>query len=91
MLHTYGAVWREEGEVSQSDRQAMAVFVRQQPIRATARLGDLEEETEATDFLRDITEWAFEVDGLSEGDRAEAEEWHGGIRKWARPSAQGHD
>ena len=54
--HTYGVIWREAGEVSQADREAVASFVRLQPIRATADLSDLEGKTEATDFVRDIKE-----------------------------------
>jgi hypothetical protein len=77
MLHTYGAVWRESGEVSASDREAMANFLRHRPIRATARLGDLEVKNDATDFVRDITEWVFDVDGLTDEDREKAAAWYG--------------
>jgi hypothetical protein len=86
-LHTYGAIWREAADVSQTDREAVASFVRLQPIRATARLGDLEKETEATDFLRDITEWVFDVDGLSDEDRFRAAEWDSRIQ--GRPPSPG--
>lgn len=89
MRHTYGAVWREAGEVSQRDREAVAGFLRRQPIRATARLGDLEETTEATDFLRDLTEWVFDVDGLSDEDTVRAAEWRDRLHKRPAPPCRG--
>jgi hypothetical protein len=84
MVHTCGIVFRKEGEVSQHDRERVAEFIRQQPILATARIGELEQETESTDYFRPITEWVFAVDNLSDADRVQAAAYHEQIRRLGR-------
>src|SRR5690242_19885227 len=80
MIRTHGIVFRKGGEVSQQDRERLAGFIREQPILATARIGELEEETESTDYLRDITEWVFAVDNLTGADRDQAAAYHEDLR-----------
>jgi hypothetical protein len=63
--NTYGVVHRKRWGVKEADRQALADWIRAQPIRATVRLGALEEDTAVTELARDITEWVFEVNNLS--------------------------
>jgi hypothetical protein len=84
MARTRGIVYRKEGEVSQQDRERVAGFIGQQPIFATARIGELEVETEATDYFREVTEWVFAVDNLTDADRAQAAAYDEHIRRWLR-------
>ena len=65
MVRTRGVAYRKGGDATPADREALAEFLRAQPVLGAVRLGGLEEETEATDFFRDITEWVFAVDNLT--------------------------
>jgi hypothetical protein len=58
--------------VKETDRVALADWIKTQRIRARAKLGSLEEDTESTDLCRDITECIFEVDNLTKEDRKAA-------------------
>jgi hypothetical protein len=78
---TRGIVFRKAADTTRQDREAVAAFVRQQPIAATARIGELERETEATDYFRPVTEWVFAVDNLTDADRAEAAAYHQEMRR----------
>ena len=62
--YTYGVVHRKRWGVKETDRQAFADWIKKQPLRCTARLGRLEEDTPTTDLVREITESRFEVDNL---------------------------
>jgi hypothetical protein len=62
MTNTYGVVHRKRWGVKEEDRIAVADWIKIQRIRATVRLGELEEDNDSTEFGRDITEWVFEVD-----------------------------
>jgi hypothetical protein len=64
MINTYGVVYRKRWGVKEEHRVALADWIKLQPIRCTARLGELEEDTESTDLDRDITEWVFQVENL---------------------------
>jgi hypothetical protein len=59
---SYGAVFRKRWGVKEEHRLALADWIKAQPIRATVRLGDLEEDDQSTVLVREITEWVFEVD-----------------------------
>ena len=72
MANAYGVVYRKRWGVKEADRQAVSEWIKSQRIRATVRVGELEEYTESTDLVRDITEWVFEVDNLTKKDRREA-------------------
>jgi hypothetical protein len=87
-VRCYGIVYRKKGDVSQQDREDMAEFIRQQPILATARIGELEQETESTNYVRPVTEWVFAVDNLTDADRAEAAAYHEEIRRWVRTAQE---
>ncbi len=89
MVRTRGIVFRKEGEISQQDRENVACFIRQQPILAIARIGEVEQETEFTDYFRDITEWVFPVDNLSDADRVQAAEYDEHIRQRMRSINKG--
>jgi hypothetical protein len=70
-LHLYGNVGRKDQSVTEDDRQALAAWARVQRFHGTVRLGRIES---GDIWLREITEWEFEVDNLSvsEAERAEA-------------------
>ena len=72
MANTYGVVHRKRWGVKEKDRVAFAEWIKAQRVRCTVRLGELEEETESTDLVREITEWIFEVDNLTKDDRKAA-------------------
>jgi hypothetical protein len=77
---TRGIAYRKEGDATQQDRERVGEFIRQQPISATARIGDLEQDTESTNYFRPVTEWEIEVDNLTDAERAEAAAYHEEIR-----------
>jgi hypothetical protein len=89
MVHTRGDVRGRERPVSEDDRQALARWAKAQPVRCKARLGALEEDREGIDFFRDVIEWVFQVDNLTESDRAEAVEYHQRTRDWVRRAQEG--
>ncbi|WP_020470398.1 hypothetical protein [Zavarzinella formosa] len=69
-LHLYGDVSRKNRPVTEQDRLALGEWARNQRFRGTVRLGAVES---GDSHLRKITEWVFEVDNLSEAERAEAD------------------
>jgi hypothetical protein len=84
MIHTTGIVFRKDGEISQQDRERLAQFISQQPILATVHIGELEQQTESTDYFRPITEWVFSVDNLTQADRLQAAAYLEKIRQLGR-------
>jgi hypothetical protein len=82
MAHTYGVVYRKRWGVKEADRIALAEWIKLQRIYATARLGDLEEDTKETNLIREITEWVFEVDNLTDPDHAEAADYRTKMIRW---------
>jgi hypothetical protein len=81
MVHTCGVVWRNERDVTLEDRTKLADWIKTQRIQCTARLGDLEEETDGTDYFRDVTEHVFEVDNLTAEERQQAAKYEENIKK----------
>lgn len=84
MANTYGVVHRKRWGVKEEDRIAFADWIKVQRVRCTARLGELEEDTESTELVRAITEWVFEVDNLTKEDRKAAAAYKREINKLAR-------
>ncbi len=72
MANTYGVVHRKRWGVKEADRLALAEWIKAQRIRATVRLGELEEDTESTELDRDITEWVLQVDNLTKEEKKAA-------------------
>lgn len=75
MSNTYGVVHRKRWGVKEADRIALAEWIKTQRIRATVRLGELEEDTQSTVLVRDITEWVFKVDNLTKEERKAVAEY----------------
>jgi hypothetical protein len=61
----YGVVYRKRWGVKEEHRLALADWIKEQPICATARLSDLEEDNDSTDLSRKVTGRVFEVDNLN--------------------------
>jgi hypothetical protein len=77
-LHLYGDVGRKGQPVTEDDRHALAEWARNQRFCGTVRLGKIE----SGDIrLRKVTEWVFEVDNLSEAERAEAAAYYDKLRR----------
>lgn len=87
MSRTRGVVFRKTGDVTALDRDQFAEFLRKQPLLGTARIGEIEEDTEATDYFREITEWQFNVDNLTDADRIEATKYHKELRQRIQSAA----
>jgi uncharacterized protein YggL (DUF469 family) len=76
MVHCRGVVGGEKGRpVTKDDREAVACWAQNQRVQCTARLGALEEDREETQYFRDVTEWVFNIDNLTDEDRAVAAAW----------------
>lgn len=86
MFHCRGCVFGREDGATEADRRELAEWARRQRLRCTARLGALEEDHDDLPLFREITEWIFRIDNLTEEDRAEAAAWHEDIRTWVRES-----
>jgi uncharacterized protein YggL (DUF469 family) len=84
-----GDVRRNDGPVTEEDRQALAEWIRTQPVKCIVRLGQLETELEDTQYFREITEWVFEVGDLTDEDRAQAARWLEQSRSHIRSAEQG--
>jgi hypothetical protein len=69
---TYGVVYRKRWGVKEDDRVALAKWISAQRICATVKLGDLQEDSDSTDLIREITEWVFQVDNLTKRHRSKA-------------------
>ncbi|MDB5337262.1 MAG: hypothetical protein JWN70_2881 [Planctomycetaceae bacterium] len=82
--YSYGVVYRKRWGVKEADRVALAEWIKVQRIRGTAMLGDLEEDTEETELVREITEWVFKVDNLTQENRQAAAAYQREIKKWTR-------
>jgi hypothetical protein len=88
MANTYGVVHRKRWGVKEADRMALTEWIKVQRIRCTARLGDLEEDTEDTELVREITELVFEVDNLTKEDRKAATAYKRETEKFTRQGAK---
>jgi len=88
MANTYGVVHRKRWGVKEADRIALTEWIKVQRILATARLGNLEEDTGKTELVRDITELVFEVDNLTKEDRKAAAAYKKEIEKFTRHQAK---
>lgn len=64
------------------DRAAMAEWLRSQRMHATVRLEAVVPFSEAADMVAPITDWVFEMDTLTEAQRAEAAAYHSELRRW---------
>ena len=69
---TMGTVDRENGDVSIEDRANFAAWAKSQPIKAIAGLGEIEADHDDLELFREIHEWNFRIDNLSQTDRADA-------------------
>lgn len=72
MRLTMGHVHRDNGDVSEDDRKALASWATTQPIKCTAHFGEIEIDHPDLQFFREIDDWVFPIDNLSEQDRVDA-------------------
>ena len=70
--YTRGVVYRKRWGVKELHRVALADWIKAQRICCIVRLGALEEDTDDSLLVREITEWVFEVDNLTKEDRQAA-------------------
>jgi hypothetical protein len=84
MVRCQGDVRRRSGQVTEDDRQALAEWIKAQPVKCIARLGALEEEHEGTQYFREITEWVFEVGEPTAEDYARAAAWREQRQQWRK-------
>lgn len=87
-VRTRGDVRRKRRPVTDTDRRELADWIRTRRVRCVARLGAVERMTDSTEFFRDITEWVFEVDNLTDEDRRRAAEYEVELKEWARAHAK---
>ena len=80
--HLYGDVGRLP-PVTEEHRQAMAAWVRSQPIHATVRLDAVASPYPRVHMLTPSTDWVFAVVNLSDAQRAEAVAYHSEMRRRA--------
>lgn len=64
----YGVFWREQGDVSQDERQRVIDWISKQPISATVRISELID-FEETDVGKRLDGPSFNIDNLSDQDR----------------------
>ncbi len=67
-VHTYGTIWREAAPLGIHDRNKLEHWLREQPMMATVRLGQLEELDESG-ILNAPYDCEFTVDNLTDADR----------------------
>ena len=87
-VRTRGDVRRRRRPVKDADRHALGAWIQTRPVRCIARLGAVERLTGSTEFFRDITEWVFEVDNLTDDDRRRAAEYEHERKAWALAHAK---
>ena len=78
--HLYGEIGPNP-PATESDRAAMAEWLRGQRMHVTVRLEAVVPFSEAADMLAPITDWVFTVDTLTDADRAEATAYHAEMRR----------
>jgi hypothetical protein len=86
--HCRGSVFGEKDTLLDSHRQELADWIRCQRVKCVVRLGAIEENTDATKHFREITEWVFNVDTLTDDDRIQAKAYHDEIRSWIASRAK---
>lgn len=67
----YGVIWSEAKPITLADRDHIAAWIRQQPIACRVELGSLEP-IDGTDITREVDEYVFSVDNLTDDDRQAA-------------------